>query len=85
MPWTLIYSPNAVRQLRGLNEGVRVRIVRKLETLTDDPYLHVRRLRDSPLYSLRSGEYRVILSILPKKILICVVKVGHRRNIYHEI
>jgi len=45
----------------------------------------VYRLTDSPLYSVHVGEYRVILDIVHQKLLILVVRVGHRRNIYQKI
>ena len=34
------------------------------------------------LYRLRVGDYRVVYEIHDKRVLIYVVKVGHRRNIY---
>ena len=85
MPWTLIYSPGALHQLKSLHKADHVRIIRKLETLTGDPYPHIRRLRDRPLYSVRVGEFRIILALLQDKVIICVVKVGHRKNVFQDI
>lgn len=85
MPWTLIYSPKALHQLKDLQNEDRVRIIRKLEALTGDPYPHIRRLRDRPLYSVRVGGFRVILALLPDKVIVCVVKVGRRKSVYKDI
>ncbi|MFW5987713.1 MAG: type II toxin-antitoxin system RelE family toxin [Methanohalophilus sp.] len=38
----------------------------------------------SPLYSLRIGEYRVILSIDGDQLIVFVIEIGHRRNIYNK-
>lgn len=34
------------------------------------------------LYRIRSGDYRIIYQILRKRLIILVVKIGHRRKIY---
>jgi len=52
--------------------------------MQNDPINFVSRLNDSPLYSVHIGEYRVILDILHKKLIILVVRVGHPRNIYKK-
>jgi len=85
MPWTIIYSPKAVHQLKSLQKDDQVRIIRKLEALTGDPYPHVRRLRDRPLHSVRVGGFRVILTLFPDKVIICAIKGDRRKNVYQDI
>lgn len=85
MPWTLIYSPRAFHQIRDLSEATRKRVLEKLEGLADKPLLHLRKLKDSPLYSFRTGDYRVLCALSTKKLIICVVKIGHRKNVYKDI
>jgi mRNA interferase RelE/StbE len=38
----------------------------------------------APLFSARRGEYRVIYRILDQQLVIEIVSVGHRRDIYHR-
>ncbi|OPY24785.1 MAG: Plasmid stabilization system protein [Methanomethylovorans sp. PtaU1.Bin073] len=55
--------------------------------MQDDPKAHVKKLKGSPkspLYSLRIGEYRVIMSIDGDKLIIFVIEVGHRSVIYRK-
>jgi mRNA interferase RelE/StbE len=85
MPYEIIISPRAIKDLKNLPKNLTARIISTLEQIQDDPISSVYRLRDSPLYSLHIGEYRVILDILHKKLVILVVRVGHRRNIYQKI
>jgi len=40
------------------------------------------RLTDLDLYKLRVGEYRILMSIQKDKLIIMVVEIGHRRNVY---
>jgi mRNA interferase RelE/StbE len=85
MPYEIIISPRALKDLKNLSKDVTARIVSTLEQMQNDPINSVYRLQDSPLYSVHVGEYRVILDILHKKLIILVVRVGHRRNIYKKI
>lgn len=85
MPYEVIISPRALKDLKNLPKEAAGRIVSTLEQIQGDPINFVYRLIDAPLYSVHVGEYRVILDILHKKLLILVVRVGHRRNIYKKM
>ena len=87
MPYTLIYSSQALKDLEKLTRAVNRRILAALERLAveDDPGRSVKRLRNSPLSSLRVGSYRVILDIRREKITIFVLRAGPRRNVYHDL
>ncbi|RQD82628.1 MAG: type II toxin-antitoxin system RelE/ParE family toxin [Methanocalculus sp. MSAO_Arc2] len=63
------------------------RIVGALEDLSEEerPEFFVKRLTDSPLYSLRVGSYRVILAISHEQCVILAVKIAHRRNAYRDL
>ncbi len=50
-----------------------------------DPFQYVKKLTDTTLFSLRVGDYRIILDIKRKKMIIFVLRVGHRRNTYKEL
>jgi mRNA interferase RelE/StbE len=44
----------------------------------------VKKLVGDPGYRLRVGEYRVIIDIYKDKLVILVIKIGHRKNIYKK-
>jgi mRNA interferase RelE/StbE len=87
MPYTLIYAPRALKDLEKLPGEAGRRILSALERLAeeDDPERSVKRLRNSPLYSLRAGAYRVILDIRREKITIFVLRARPGRNVYHDL
>jgi mRNA interferase RelE/StbE len=85
MPYEIIISPRVMKDLKKLPKDVVVRVISTLEQIQDDPIKSVYRLKESPLYSVHGGEYRVILDIIHQKLMILVVRVGHRRNIYEKI
>jgi len=85
MPYEIIISPRAIKDLKNVPKDITARIISTLEQIQDDPINAVYRLRDSSLYSVHVGKYRIILDILHQKLVILVVRVGHRRNIYQKI
>ena len=64
-------------------EGVDAkRILEKMKLVSKNPFHYIKRLKGVPLYSLRTGKYRVIMSIEREKLVILVIDVGNRRNVY---
>lgn len=73
-----------MKQLEKLSKDVQQRIVSSLERIRMLPFSHVKRLVAEPYYSFRVGDYRVILDIQREKLIIFVIELGHRKNIYQE-
>ena len=58
------------------------RIDKKLHEISDDPFLYVTKLVGLEFYKLRLGDYRVLMSISKNSLIIMVVEISHRRNVY---
>ncbi len=80
--YSIEFSQTAERQLYKLEKRVQVRIISILERIRVRPYPHVKKLIGNPYFRLRVGEYRVILDIKGDRLIIFVIEVGHRKNIY---
>lgn len=80
MAYTVIVAAPAARDLRKLPEDAR----RRIDALAGDPRPHgVRQLKGLPeLYRVRIGEYRAIYQIQDRELLVLVVQVRHRREVY---
>jgi addiction module toxin, RelE/StbE family len=78
-------SPEAQKNLKKIDNKMTLKILKKLEDLTSDKLgsLDIKKLKEKDgLYRLRIGDYRIIYSINRKEIIIFVVKIGHRKNVY---
>ena len=82
MTFEILMMPTAKKQLRKLDRKVQGQIIKALERIRIRPDAFITKLVGVPGYKLRVGEYRVILEMDRGKLLILVLKVGHRRNIY---
>jgi len=78
--WTKI----AAKQFGRLDKTVQKRIIKKLETIRDNPFFYTTRLVGFDLYKIRVGDYRIIISIEKNTLVILVLKVGHRSKIYKD-
>ena len=84
MNYELIYTRRANRDIKRLDEQIRLRIKKQLEFLSKSPLTYAEKLTSSSIgdYRFRVGDYRVIFDIDENKIVI--LKVGHRREIYRR-
>lgn len=80
--YELIYSQLFSKQLRKLNIDIQERVVTSLERCRIRPYDHVKKLVGVPHFSLRVGDYRIIMNIDDGNLKIFVIEIGHRKNIY---
>ncbi|MDE1833676.1 MAG: type II toxin-antitoxin system RelE/ParE family toxin [Candidatus Micrarchaeota archaeon] len=69
----------------SLDKEARGRIVKRVDGISERPYLYVRRLIGVPLYRLRVGDYRVVMDIKNNEMLIFVVQVDHRGRVYDRL
>ncbi len=81
--YDIVYSDKAVKQLEKLDREIHVRIITTLERLRIRPESHdIKKLVGMPGFRFRVGDYRVIFDLEKEKLLILVLEIGHRRNIY---
>jgi mRNA interferase RelE/StbE len=87
MTFSVIYTSRSRRDLRDLSPDVAKNCIRSISKIKDDPFSFVKKLKGlkrSPLYSLRIGEYRAIMSIQDERLIVFVLEIGHRSTIYRK-
>lgn len=84
MPYRIEFTPRTARHLRDLPRQVQERIRPRLDALAQTPRPPgVSKLAGSDdLYRLRVGDNRVVYAIRDEALLILVVRVGQRREVY---
>jgi mRNA interferase RelE/StbE len=62
------------------------RIVAKIESLAENPRPHgAIKLVGEDCYRVRVGDYRIIYAIADEKLVVIIVEIGHRREIYRGL
>lgn len=82
--WHLEITRDALKALGKLDKPVRRRLQAAIDRLVDDPRpAGVVALKSEPGYlRLRVGDYRVVYRVDDERLVIVVVDLGHRREIY---
>lgn len=80
-------TEEAAEQVEALPKKIAGQVTRKIEALATQPRpTQARRLTEQEhLYRVRSGDYRILYQIEDRKLLVLVVKVGNRRDVYRRI
>jgi mRNA interferase RelE/StbE len=83
VPYRIEVRPAAARQLRKLDPPTARRIQGAIALLADDPRPPASRpLIGRPAWRVRVGDYRVIYTIEDDRLVVVVVTLGHRRDVY---
>ncbi len=74
----------AERDLEALPKPVQRRLAEAIDALSDEPRPQgVRKLSSADeLYRIRVGDYRVVYKISEEALVVLVIRIGHRRDIY---
>lgn len=86
MTYRIEVAPAVVRQMRRLDPPARRRIQAAIELLADHPRPRGARklVGGDGEWRVRTGDYRIVYGIHDDVLLVLVVAVGHRRDIYQR-
>ena len=84
--YNIEWKHSAARELRRLPREAVLRILQAVEQLATEPYPHgVRKLVGSErTYRSRVGDYRVVHNVVSSTLIIQIIRVGHRRDVYNR-
>jgi mRNA interferase RelE/StbE len=84
MPYQVLLKPRARRDMDTLPNSVRERVARAIDALASDPRpAGVKKLQgDANLWRIRLGAYRIVYEIYDDKLIVLIVRVADRKDIY---
>jgi mRNA interferase RelE/StbE len=87
MPHAVFVVPAAARQIEKLDAGVRRRVRHAIDALAETPRPGgCKKLSATEnAYRIRVGDYRVLYEIQDRRLIVLVVRVAHRREVYREL
>jgi mRNA interferase RelE/StbE len=81
----LRFRASVARDLRGIPQADVRRILDRIETLRDEPRpAGSVKLSAQERYRLRQGNYRILYTIADAEVVVEIVNVAHRREVYRE-
>lgn len=84
MRYVLEFTTSASCEFRDLDKRIQRRVTEKITALCDDPFPpgNKKLKAQSDHFRIRVGDYRVIYRIDGKRVVIVIVRIGHRREVY---
>lgn len=83
MTYSIEVKKSVVKALQHIPREDQIRIAKAIKKLAQNPRpQNCVKLADSPYYRIRCGHYRIIYDIQDDKLIIIILKVGHRKEVY---
>jgi len=84
MAYTIEFKPSAARDFSNLPKLIQKRLAPQINALEADPHPQgvVKLSGSKNLFRIRLGDYRIIYEIRDSVLVVTIVKIGHRREIY---
>ena len=84
--YRLVVKKSVAKDLDGVPKKDVLRILAAIQSLADNPRpAGAKKLSGQARYRLKQGHYRILYEIEDNKLIVCVVKAGHRKDIYKEM
>ena len=80
------WKQSAKKELKKLDKQIIPRILQAVENLAENPYSSGSKklIGSDSIYRIRVGDYRIVYNIKSSVLVIEIIKVGHRREIYRQ-
>lgn len=87
MTYRIEFTPAARRQLKKLAPDIRKRLSRVIDGLADDPRPPgtIKLSSVEHGYRFRIGDYRIVYELYDDKLVVLVIRIGHRREVYRRL
>lgn len=82
------FTRSAKREFDDVPRSMQDRIGEACQLLALNPFselLHIKKLKGAPLYRIRVGDYRIVYEVRRQVLLIVIIKIGHRREVYRHL
>lgn len=81
--YELVFKRSVTKDLRNIPKKELLRLLERFQALTEDPRPPgCEKLSGMERYRIRQGDYRVVYEIQDHRLVVLIVKVGHRKDVY---
>lgn len=86
MAYRVVFTVGADRDFRSLSREVQIRLKPRIDALSDNPRSKSAKqlVGAGPLWRLRVGDWRIVYEIRDRELVVLIVRLGHRREVYRR-
>ena len=87
MSYQIAVKKSAAKVLKKIPKSDRKRIIDKIDSLSENlPNPDITKIKgNNPFHKVRTGDYRIIYEVQEEVLVILIVKIGHRKDIYRNL
>ena len=86
MSYEIKIRKKAQKSLSKIPSPFQSNIIEAIKKLTETPFLHQsKKLTGREAWRIRIGNYRVIYEVFENELVVLILNIGHRKNIYKKI
>ncbi len=83
MTYRIVIKKSAAKEIEALPQKDRLRVIERIRALAEDPRPSgCKKLSKQEKYRVRQGRYRILYQIEDGELLVIVVRVAHRKDVY---
>ena len=86
--YTIEFVKSARKEFERLPANIRAKTAEALHLLAQNPYSELLRIKkmkgESNLYRIRLADYRLVYELRNDRLVVIVIKIGHRREVYRR-
>jgi mRNA interferase RelE/StbE len=83
------FKKSARKEFDRLPRRIQEKVVEALRFLSESPFsdlLNIKKIKgEESLYRIRIGDYRLVYEVQAVVLLVIVIKIGHRREVYRNL
>ncbi|WP_039989040.1 type II toxin-antitoxin system RelE family toxin [Paraglaciecola arctica] len=81
--YKITFKKSVVKDLKSVPKSDVIKIISKIDSLAEDPRrVGAIKLSGNELYRVRQGLYRILYKIKDRELVVLVIKVSHRSDVY---
>lgn len=81
--YKILFKESVYKDIRNIPKAELKRILLKIEQLAEEPRpIGSQKLTGFELFRVRQGAFRIVYSISDNELIICAIKIGHRKDVY---
>jgi len=87
LTYNIEFKRSAAKSLKKIPKADQKRIAEKIDSLSENPPAPetTKMKGNNPFHRIRVGNYRIVYEIQDDILLILIVKIGHRKDIYQRL
>jgi mRNA interferase RelE/StbE len=87
MRYSVEFRPSVLKRMKRFPKKELIRIKKKIDGLSENlPDPATTKMKgNNPFHRVRTGNYRIVYQIIEDRLVILVVKIGHRKDLYKRL